>query len=67
LALSKKFLQLGHNVIICGRNQNTIKESLKEVDNKNFDGTTCDVSKPNDVKNFIDYCFQKYKTIDIWV
>jgi short-subunit dehydrogenase involved in D-alanine esterification of teichoic acids len=67
LALSKKFLELGHHVIICGRNQNTMNESLKEVNNKNFSGTTCDVSKPNEVKNFIEFCLQKFKTIDIWV
>eukprot|EP01080_Neovahlkampfia_damariscottae_P003739 gene3739-6627_t len=67
LAMTKKFLALNHNVLICARNQKGITSAIESINSKNLDGMVCDVTKPDDVKNFIKFCEDKFKTIDVWI
>ena len=70
-SLTEEFLRYGDSVIISSRNEENIKkalESLKsKIPNANIEGTVCDVSNPQHVKDLINYSLDKFGSIDIWI
>jgi len=71
LALAKKFLEYGDNVIITSRTKSKVDEVVKELQQtypkcKVF-GLACDVTKAPDVKALAEYSKEKLGQLDIWI
>lgn len=60
-AITKEFLNLGHNLVICARDTSNLKAT------ENFNFMDCDVTFPKDVENFVNFAFEKLGTVDIWL
>jgi chlorophyll(ide) b reductase len=70
-ALAKEFAKHGDQLIISSRNLESVEnaiENLKQLyPNVEVHGTTCDVSKPEDVKKLAEFSDEKLSGIDIWI
>ena len=70
-AMAESFLKRGNRVIISGRKDKSIKQTVKEL-SKTYQsdlivGKTCDVSLYEDLQKLWDFSVGKFKPIDIWV
>lgn len=70
-ALAEKFLSEGANVSICSRNEQQLFDTKSELTSK-FPNQTilakkCDVSIEKDVKEFISYSLDAFKTIHVLI
>ena len=67
--LAKNFFALGASVLICSRNEEEVKATCKEIDEKGerFFGLALDVSKKEDCQKLIDNAISKFGSIDILV
>jgi len=70
-ALAEKFLSEGANVSICSRNEQQLFDTKSELTSK-FPNQTilakkCDVSIEKDVKEFISYSLDTFKTIHVLI
>jgi NAD(P)-dependent dehydrogenase (short-subunit alcohol dehydrogenase family) len=70
-ALAEKFLSEGANVLICSRNEQQLFDTKSELTSK-FPNQTilakkCDVSIEKDVKEFITYSIDVFKTIHVLI
>ena len=70
-ALAEKFLSEGANVSICSRNEqqlfDTQSELLSKFPNQIILVKKCDVSIEKDVKEFISYSLDTFKTIHVLI
>jgi chlorophyll(ide) b reductase len=66
-SLAKEFLKRGHQVVICSRDENNLKNAINEVNSTSLFSKTCDVSNSKSVIEFVNFSKEKLKTIDIWV
>ncbi|MFW9928600.1 MAG: SDR family oxidoreductase [Candidatus Thorarchaeota archaeon] len=71
LSLSKKFLELGDDVVISSRNitkvNEIVTELLKEFPERQIYGITCDVTKYSDIANLADKSKEIFGRIDYWI
>ena len=69
-SMSKYFLELGANVVIASRKQESLDQTAKEFENVgsgNIIGIACDVRNYNEVENTIKQIKDKYGQLDILV
>ena len=70
-ALAEKFLNEGANISICSRNEqqlfDTQSELLSKFPNRIILVKKCDVSIEKDVKEFIAYSLDTFKTIHVLI
>jgi len=69
-SMGEYFLELGSNIIICGRKQEVLNKTAEAWSSKfNIDvlPVSCDVRKPEDVEKLISTGLSRYKTIDVLV
>jgi ketoreductase len=69
LAVAKSLGADGMSVFICGRDQERLDATLTELKDAGYDvdGTTCDVTKPDDIKRFVGAAVDRYGPIDVLV
>lgn len=67
--LALQFLKKNHQVIINGRNANTVKAKVLELKTKGFDviGVAGDITNSDTYQNIIKVATSSYKKIDIWI
>jgi NAD(P)-dependent dehydrogenase (short-subunit alcohol dehydrogenase family) len=65
--IAKVFISEGAKVVICSRNEKSVKEAEKELGDNNALGVKCDVTKSGEVKNLIDQAVKKFGKINIVV
>ena len=64
LLASKKLVNLGHYVLIHGRNQQKVKSTVTKLSEYGFaDGFTADLSKISEVYHFVIKVKQKYNCL----
>ncbi|NVM02189.1 MAG: SDR family oxidoreductase [Candidatus Helarchaeota archaeon] len=70
-ALARKFLEFKDSVIISSRNKERVENSVSKLKNLFPDGqvlgTTCDVTKLEDVKALGQFAIENLESIDIWI
>ncbi len=70
-ALAKEFAKYGDQIVISSRNQDSVDKAVEEIKNLFPDvkvhGTTCNVSKPEEIKNLISFSDENLSGIDIWI
>ncbi|HHP7242368.1 MAG TPA: SDR family oxidoreductase [Cyclobacteriaceae bacterium] len=69
-SMGEYFLELGSNIIICGRKQEVLNKTAEEWSSKfNTDvlPVSCDVRKSEDVEKLISTGLSRHKTIDVLV
>jgi chlorophyll(ide) b reductase len=66
--MAKQFLERGHRVVICSRDKKNLEQAVKSLNSPQGLMTfPCDVSKEKDVKNFLSFCQEKLKVIDVFI
>ena len=69
--LADEFLKRGHNVVLSGRNKETLEKEIKkaeeEFDNSKVIGLICDVTDYKQVQALWDAAKQAFGTVDIWI
>lgn len=70
-ALALKFLKENHIVVGCGKSTKHLKNFINELREmrleNNFFAKKCDVSKSEDIEDFIGFVFSKIKKVDILI
>lgn len=69
-SIAKQFFDAGHQVIICGRNKETLIETQSEIDQTQsgrLNIFVCDLSKETDIHSFSQYIHQQFSAVDILV
>ena len=69
LSISKSFSNAGHHLIICARSENDLQVTKKELERtaSKVHAFVVDVSKKDDLKNFVEEINQITPTIDVLV
>jgi ketoreductase len=69
LAVAKSLAADGMSVYICGRDQGRLDATVKELQDAGYDvdGSTCDVTKIDDIKKFIRAAVDRYGHVDVLV
>ena len=71
LAFAKEFLKFGDEVVITSRSKDKVEAVLKEIKTLKSEakiyGTTCDVTKIEDIKSLVEFSSSKLGSIDIWI
>jgi ketoreductase len=69
LAVTERLAKEGHRVFLCSRTSAGLTETVKSLQNQGFeaDGTTCDVTDPAQVKQFVRAAVDRYGPVDILV
>ncbi len=69
LTITERLAELGHHVYICARREDMLADTIKNLRGKGLevDGTTCDVSKPEQIQAFVQSAVERYGTVDILV
>ena len=65
LALVRELYYEGNNLILTGRDENTLQSVKKEF--PNISVFQCDIFNPEDVNNLLDTCQKAFKTINIFI
>jgi len=68
--LAEEFLKRGHNVVVSGRNQDTVDKALATLSEKykdNVTGCICDVTRPEDHEKLFTFAKGKFGRVDIWI
>ncbi len=67
-AIAEVLLQEGANVIISGRDESKLKKVASELGKYgNVEYKQTDITKPDDIKEFINFSFEKFGRIDILI
>ena len=67
LAMAKKFIKEGAEVLISGRNENKLKEAIASVESNKLKYVVFDVSKAETVADYVEQCIKKLGGIDCLV
>ena len=69
LACAKILAENGYSTYICGRDQDRLDATIKELKEAGLDvdGSTCDVTKAEDIKKFVQAAVDRYGPIDVLV
>lgn len=68
LGLAQEFLQQGHQVIISGRNEQTLASAMQTLNSpSNSLSVPCDVANYQQVKNLWDEAQARFGKVDIWI
>lgn len=71
LALARRHLEAGDNVVICSRNDDAVKAVVKEFRDRygkdRVVGRACNVCKASDVKSLAMYGQDSLGSLDIWI
>lgn len=65
--MAKIFLEKGHRVVICSRDQENLDVAAKQLNSDKLFVYKCDVSKAEEAKNFVSYCVEKLTVIDVFI
>ena len=69
--MAEEFLKRGHQVVICGRSQNSVDKALQVLhttyDATKVTGQPCDVGNYEQVQALWDLAAATFKTVDIWI
>ena len=67
--LAREFAARGHNVMICGRNADTVDAAVSEMDSLEGQvvGRACDVTDPEQMQDLWDAAVAAFGSIDIWI
>jgi short-subunit dehydrogenase len=69
-ALANAFLELDQNVIISGRNRETLLQVLNELEikfpNQVF-GICCDIANPSEIEKLYSFAEEKFHQVDVWI
>ncbi|WP_436513472.1 SDR family oxidoreductase [Clostridium thermobutyricum] len=63
--MAKKFLQLNNKVIICGRNESSLKSAKNEL--KDVYTIKCDISNSNDRKELVETIKKEFPSLNVLV
>ena len=68
-AIAKSLAADGMSVYICGRDQSKLDATVKDLKDAGYDvdGSTCDVTKIEDIKKFVRAAVDRYGRIDVLV
>lgn len=68
-ALTKRFLEMGDKVAICSRSQESIDQTLEELDRHgSLIGKVCDIKDFENVREFAEWCSKEFNgQIDYWI
>src|SRR5699024_57148 len=68
---AKQFAIEGANVLICSRNEDTLKSTVEELrletKNDNIEYAVCDMTNKQDIKQVIDKTVELYGTVDVLI
>jgi ketoreductase len=69
LEVTRRLATAGIRVFLCGRNQDTVTTTVKELENQDLDvtGAVCDVTKPEQIRDFVRSAVDHYGPVDILV
>ncbi|WP_424217519.1 SDR family NAD(P)-dependent oxidoreductase (plasmid) [Streptomyces sp. BI20] len=69
LAVARRLAGLGARVFLCARQGDRVAATVKELTDEGFevDGTTCDVSDPEQIKAFVAAAVDRFGPVDILV
>lgn len=67
--LAKEFVSRGHNVVITGRTESAINDSIAKIKSTagNVVGTVCDTAQFDDVNDLWNFAKSSFGDIDIWI
>lgn len=69
--MAGEFLMAGWNVVICGRNRDSLKKAVAKLVDIKYSGEilalACDVSRPNEVSDLYNKASEKFGTVDVWI
>jgi len=68
--MAKEFLRMGHKVVICSRDEKNLNAAMKELiglNRENIFSKICDVSKADQVNEFVNFAVEKLEVIDLFV
>jgi short-subunit dehydrogenase len=70
--LAREFLKRGQNVVICGRGQDSVDAAVNELsaeagNNACIAGTSCDVTRHDQVQALWDFAKTEFGDVDIWI
>ena len=69
---AREFLNRGLNVVVSGRGQDAVDQTLLDLDGESADdakatGRTCNVADVNQVQALWDFAKQNFGNVDIWI
>ncbi len=69
LSFAKRFGKKGGKVVIAGRRLDRVEQSVESLKAEGVEaaGTSCDVTKEDDVKNLLDFTLKTFRKVDILV
>jgi ketoreductase len=69
LAASRLLAEQGHQVFLCGRNQDAVTHTVKQLQAEGLevDGAIADVRSKEDIKNIVQTAVDRFGTIDVLV
>lgn len=71
LGLARELAARTSNVVVCGRNRETVDAAVAEVADRagpdRVTGTTCDVTDPDDVQSLWDHAVDRFGSVEHWV
>ncbi|MEU7090023.1 3-oxoacyl-ACP reductase [Streptomyces achromogenes] len=69
LEIARRLAGLGARVYLCARHENQLADTIKELTDAGHevDGTTCDVSDPEQIKAFVRAAVDRFGPVDILV
>ncbi|GAA4688822.1 3-oxoacyl-ACP reductase [Streptomyces chumphonensis] len=69
LAVTRLLAGTGHRVFLCARGADAVAATVKELRDEGLevDGTSCDVTAPEDVRRFVRAAVDRYGTVDVLV
>ena len=68
-SIAEVFAREGAKVVICGRTESTLRETVDAITEKNGDASylICDVSKADQVKKLVEFTVERYGKLDVLV
>ncbi|MEW2580994.1 SDR family NAD(P)-dependent oxidoreductase [Streptomyces syringium] len=69
LVITERLAQQGLRVYVCARGEGVLAESVKSLQDRGFDvdGSPCDVSSPDQVRQFVQAAVDRFGPVDILV
>jgi ketoreductase len=67
--IAERIAELGHAVYVCARKSEPLTELIKSLRDKGFeiDGSTCDVTSPEQIREFTQAAVDRYGPVDVLV
>ena len=68
-ATAKRCAEEGARVLLSDTHENRLAESVSSLQSEQFEayGIPCDVTKENEVQEFLNFAISKFKTVDVMI